>query len=108
MWSSCLKTSSTISSARSPEARARLRRVRARRLREGLRTEWHETRAIPGQLLRGEFRRAGAQLADLGRMGFLAALWALPGGAIVSALVVRFSIRIRPSAFREKPIRKRV
>jgi hypothetical protein len=67
-----------------------------------MRVEWHETRAVPGQLLRGEFRRAGAQVADLGRMSVLAALWILPGGAVISGFVVKVFHRIRPSAFREE------
>ena len=69
-------------------------------LKEGLYVEWHETRAIPGQLIRGEFRKAGGQVADLGRMGVLAVLWVLPGGAVISGVVVKFFKRIRPSAFR--------
>jgi hypothetical protein len=70
-------------------------------LHKGLRVEWRETRAIPGQLLRGEFRKAGEQVADLGRMGFLTVLWVLPGGAVISGVLVKFFRRIRPSAFRE-------
>jgi len=71
-------------------------------LKHGMKVEWHETRAVPGQLLRGEFRKAGEQVADLGRMGFLAALWILPGGALISGFVVKVFHRIRPSAFRPR------
>jgi hypothetical protein len=71
-------------------------------MKAGLHMEWRETRAIPGQLIRGEFRKAGEQVADLGRMGVLAALWILPGGAVLSGVVVKFFRRIRPSAFREE------
>jgi len=108
MWSSCLKTNSTTSSAKSPDASAEsrggaLRRMNGfvGRMKAGLHVEWRETRAIPGQLIRGEFRRAGEQVADLGRMGFLAVLWVLPGGAVISGVAVKLFRRIRPSAFRE-------
>ena len=77
-------------------------RTFADKLKHGMKVEWHETRAVPGQLLRGEFRKAGEQVADLGRMGFLAALWVLPGGAILSGFVVKVFHRIRPSAFRSR------
>ncbi len=109
MWSNSLKTSTTTSSAKNPEqadasgegAFHRMRRFTAG-LKKGLHVEWHETRAVPGQLLRGEFRKAGEQVADLGRMGFLAALWVLPGGAILSGFVIKVFHRIRPSAFRPR------
>jgi hypothetical protein len=86
------------------DAQAPLQRFRAFAdgLKHGMKVEWHETRAVPGQLLRGEFRKAGEQVADLGRMSFLALLWILPGGAVISAFVVKVFHRIRPSAFRRR------
>jgi hypothetical protein len=86
------------------EGRAPLQRFRtfADGLKHGMKVEWHETRAVPGQLLRGEFRKAGEQVADLGRMGFLAVLWILPGGALLSGFVIKVFHRIRPSAFRPR------
>jgi hypothetical protein len=92
------------------EDRVPLRRFRtfAEGLKHGMKVEWRETRAVPGQLLRGEFREAGEQVADLGRMGFLAALWVLPGGAILSGFFVKIFHRIRPSAFRHRQEKKQV
>jgi hypothetical protein len=91
------------------DAQAPLQRFRAFAdgLKHGMKVEWHETRAVPGQLLRGEFRKAGEQVADLGRMSFLALLWVLPGGAVISAFVVKVFHRIRPSAFRHRRHDKR-
>lgn len=74
----------------------------SKKIGKGLRQEFQETKDIPKHLKNKEFDKATEQIGDLGKMTFLSTLWILPGGAVLSAFVVKYFKRMRPSAFREK------
>ena len=67
----------------------------------GLKQEYQETKAIPRHLKNGNYKEVKEQVADLGRMVVIAFIWVLPAGAIISGFVMKFSNKIRPSAFRK-------
>jgi hypothetical protein len=69
------------------------------KLGTGLKQELSETRQIPGQIRKGNLKEAGKQIGDIGRMIVIAAVWVLPAGAIISGFIVKYSKKIRPSAF---------
>ncbi len=77
-------------------------RVFARRMGRGVSIEWQETKEIPILLYRREFKKAGEQVLDLCKMAGLATIWVIPGGAVITAVIVKVSHRARPSAFRPK------
>jgi len=74
---------------------------------QGMHVEWRETKEIPSLLLRGEYRRAGAQVADICKMVGLGIIWVVPGGAVMTAFIVKFSHKARPSAFQKPPTKER-
>jgi len=76
-------------------------RVFVRFLGRGMAVEWRETKEIPLLLWRREYRKAGAQVADICKMAGLGMVWIVPGGAVLTAAIVKFSHRARPSAFQE-------
>ena len=80
-------------------------RVFARRMGRGISVEWRETKEIPLLLRQKEFKKAGEQVLDLCKMAGLATIWVIPGGAVITAVIVKMSHRARPSAFRPKPKR---
>jgi len=73
-----------------------------RRLGKGMHVEWKETVEIPSLLIRREYRKAGAQVADIIKMAGLTVVWVIPGGAVLTALILKFSHKARPSAFHDK------
>jgi len=73
-----------------------------KKLHHGLKQEYNETKAIPKHIKNKEYKQAIEQVSDLGRMTFLSFLWILPGGGVISGFLVKFSDKIRPSAFRKK------
>ena len=73
----------------------------SKKLSKGLKQELYETKQIPYHIKNKEYKKALEQVADIGRMTFLSILWILPGGGVISTMVVKFSKKIRPSAFRE-------
>ncbi len=76
-------------------------RVFVRFIGRGMAVEWRETKEIPLLLWRREYRKAGAQVADICKMAGLGMVWIVPGGAVLSAAIVKFSHRARPSAFQK-------
>jgi len=72
----------------------------------GLKQEYHETKAIPRHIKEKNFKEALVQLGDLGKMSFLAVLWILPAGGILSGFIVKYSKNIRPTAFQDAPVSK--
>ena len=74
----------------------------AEKIKRGMYVEWKETKEIPSLLLRREYKKAGAQVIDICKMAGLGVVWVIPGGAVMTAFIVKFSHRIRPSAFQEK------
>jgi len=73
-----------------------------RRIGKGMRVELKETIEIPSLLIRREYKKAGAQVVDIFKMTGLAVVWVIPGGAVLTAVILKFSHKMRPSAFRSK------
>ena len=73
-----------------------------RRIGRGMHVELKETIAIPSLLLRKEYKKAGAQVVDIFKMTGLAVVWVVPGGAVLTAVILKFSHKMRPSAFHAK------
>ena len=71
-----------------------------RRIGRGMHVELKETIEIPSLLVRKEYKKAGAQVVDIFKMTGLAVVWVVPGGAVITAMILKFSHKARPSAFR--------
>jgi len=67
----------------------------------GLKQEYHETKQIPKQLKEKRYKEVAIQVGDLGKMIIISAMWILPGGGVISAFVIKFTNKIRPSAFQD-------
>jgi len=74
----------------------------SRRLGKGMHVEWKETIEIPSLLMNKKYKKAGAQVVDLFKMAGLTVIWVVPGGAVITAVLVKFSHKVRPSAFHPK------
>ena len=70
-----------------------------RKIGKGMHVEWRETKEIPSLILRREYKKAGAQVVDICKMVGLGIVWIIPGGAVLTAFIVKFSCKARPSAF---------
>ncbi len=66
---------------------------------KGIKLEMRETIEIPSLIKRKEYKKAGGQVADLFKMTGLAIVWIVPGGAVITAMILKFSHKARPSAF---------
>ena len=73
----------------------------SRRIGKGLNVEFKETIEIPALIKRKEYKKAGLQVVDVFKMVGLTVVWVVPGGAVITAMIVKFSDKSRPSAFRE-------
>jgi hypothetical protein len=73
-----------------------------RRIGKGMQVELKETIEIPSLLIRREYKKAGAQVVDIFKMTGLAVVWVVPGGAVLTAVILKFSHKMRPSAFCSK------
>lgn len=71
-----------------------------RHIGKGLNVELKETIEIPSLLRKREYRKAGEQMADLLKMTGLTIVWIVPGGAVLTTMILKFSHKSRPSAFR--------
>lgn len=71
----------------------------SRRMKHGLHIEWKETVEIPRLIKNKEYKKAGNQVLDIVKMTSLGAIWIIPGGAVLTAMIIKFSHRARPSAF---------
>ena len=71
----------------------------SKHMRHGLKQEYQETKDIPKHIKSKEYKKAAEQVGDIGKMTFLSVLWILPGGGILSGILVKFFSKIRPSAF---------
>ena len=69
---------------------------------KGMHVELKETIAIPSLLIRREYKKAGAQVVDIFKMTGLVVVWVVPGGAVITAMILKFSHKMRPSAFHTK------
>lgn len=61
--------------------------------------EIKETIEIPSLLRRKEYKKAGHQVVDIFKMTGLTIVWIVPGGAVITAMILKFSHKARPSAF---------
>ena len=77
-------------------------RIFSRRIGRGLHVEWKETIEIPKLLREKEFKKAGEQVLDICKMGTLTVIWVIPGGAVLTAIILKFSHKARPSVFKIK------
>jgi len=73
----------------------------SKKIGKGLHVEMKETIDIPKHIKNREYKKAGAQVVDIFKMAGLTVIWVIPGGAVVTAMIVKFSHKARPSAFRE-------
>ena len=67
----------------------------------GLKQEYEETKDIPKHIKNREYKKAAEQVGDIGKMTFLSSLWILPGGGVLSGILLKYFKKIRPSAFRK-------
>ena len=67
-----------------------------------MKIEMRETIEIPSLIKRKEYKKAGGQVADLFKMTGLAIVWIIPGGAVITAMILKFSHKARPSAFQNE------
>ena len=79
----------------------RLHRMKtfSRRIGKGLHVEWKETIEIPRLIKDKEYKKAGHQVLDICKMTGLGIVWVVPGGAVLTAMILKFSHKARPSAF---------
>ena len=70
-------------------------------MRHGLKQEYEETKDIPKHIKNREYKKAAEQVGDIGKITFLSTLWVLPGGGVLSGVLVKYFKKMRPSAFRE-------
>ncbi len=73
----------------------------SKKIRHGLKQEYEETKDIPKHIKNREYKKAAEQVGDIGKMTFLSTLWVLPGGGVLSGVLVKYFKKMRPSAFRE-------
>ena len=73
----------------------------SKRVGHGLKQEYKETKDIPKHIKNKEYKKAAEQVGDIGKMTFLSTLWVLPGGGVLSGVLVKYFKKMRPSAFRE-------
>ncbi len=71
----------------------------SRRIGRGMHVEWKETIEIPSLLVKKEYKKAGAQVVDIFKMAGLTVIWVVPGGAVITAMILKISHKARPSAF---------
>ena len=68
----------------------------------GLKQEYQETKDIPKHIKSGNYKEVHQQVADLGKMFVIVFVWILPAGAIISGFIMKFSNKMRPTAFQEE------
>lgn len=70
-----------------------------RTIGKGLNIEIRETIEIPSLIRKKEYKKAGYQVVDLFKMTELTIVWIVPGGAVLTAMILKYSHKSRPSAF---------
>jgi len=76
----------------------------SKKIGKGLHVEMKETIDIPKHIKNREYKKAGAQVVDIFKMVGLTVIWVIPGGAVITAMIVKFSHKARPSAFHPETI----
>ena len=71
----------------------------SRRIGRGMHIELKETIEIPTLIRKKEYKKAGTQVMDIVKMAGLTVVWVVPGGAVITAMILKFSHKARPSAF---------
>jgi hypothetical protein len=71
----------------------------SRRIGRGLHVELKETIEIPKLFKNREYKRAGVQVLDIAKMVGLTVVWIVSGGVVLTAVILKFSHKARPSAF---------
>jgi hypothetical protein len=79
----------------------------SRKIGRGLNIEFKETVAIPSLIKQKEYRKAGEQVLDIARMVGLTVVWVVPGGAVITTMILKFSHKSRPSAFRAEEMEEK-
>ena len=74
----------------------------SKKMGHGLKQEYNETKDIPKHIKNREYKKVAEQVGDLGKMTFLSTLWVLPGGGVLSGVLIKYFKKLRPSAFREE------
>jgi len=74
----------------------------SKKMGHGLKQEYNETKDIPKHIKNKEYKKAAEQIGDIGKMTFLSTLWVLPGGGVLSGVLVKYFKKMRPSAFRDE------
>ena len=69
---------------------------------KGLNIEIMETIEIPSLIRKKEYKKAGYQVIDLFKMTGLTIVWIVPGGAVITTMILKYSHKSRPSAFQDK------
>ncbi len=59
-----------------------------------MKIEMKETIEIPSLIRKKEYKKAGSQVADLFKMTGLAIVWVVPGGAVITAMILKFSHKV--------------
>jgi hypothetical protein len=77
----------------------------AKQIGAGLKQEYEETKQIPHHIKKRDFKAVKQQIGDIGKMIVIAFVWVLPAGAILSGFIVKFSQKMRPSAFQKDKTR---
>ena len=78
----------------------------SKRIGKGLNVEFKETIEIPILLKNREYKKAGFQVVDIFKMVGLTIVWIVPGGAVITAMILKLSHKSRPSAFQDKEKKK--
>jgi len=74
----------------------------SKKMGKGLHVELKETVEIPSLIKQKEYKKAGAQVLDIAKMVGLSVVWIVPGGAVLTTMILKFSHKSRPSAFQEE------
>jgi len=70
-----------------------------RKIGKGINIEIRETIEIPSLIRKKEYKKAGYQIIDIFKMAGLTVIWIVPGGAVITTMILKFSHKTRPSAF---------
>ncbi len=65
----------------------------------GMKIEIKETVAIPSLIKNREYKKAGHQIVDIFKIAGLTIIWVIPGGGVITTMLLKFSHKSRPSAF---------
>jgi ABC-type Fe3+ transport system permease subunit len=77
-------------------------RAFTKKIGSGLKQEYQETKDISKHIKEGNYKEASQQVADIGKMVFIVFIWILPAGAVMSGFIMKFSNKLRPTAFQEE------